>query len=726
MNNALPLTRELVLVGGGHTHALVLRMWGMKPLPGVSVTVINPEPTAPYTGMLPGYIAGHYNREALDIDLVRLARFANVRLIEGRVGEIDTQQRVVVLDSGRRIPYDVASVDIGITSDLPALEGFREFGTAAKPLGRYADAWQEFRDAVKAGNVSADIAVIGGGVGGAELSLAMRHALISDGSSQPNITLLEADKILNRLENKAIFALRNELLSADILVMEGVEISSLSEGQILLKDGTKIASNFSVGAAGARPQEWLKDTGLHLTEGFITVEKTLQSTSFPEIFAVGDCAHLLHAPRPKAGVFAVREAPILYQNLKAILSGGKLAEFHPQKDYLKLISLGRKSALADKWGRQFSGAYLWKLKNNIDQKFMQQFRDLKPMAVNPPPEPHALGMDQSLVNKALCGGCGAKVGGTVLAEILAELPETNRADVLSQPGDDAAVLTGPDGKKQVITTDHLRAFTNDAGLMARIAAVHALGDILAMGAQAQVALSTLILPRMSLFLQKNMLHDIMTNAAEIFALAGAEIVGGHTSMGAELTIGFTVTGLCAEPITLGGARVGDVLVLTKPIGSGTVLAGEMTMLARGEWVSKALKIMSVLQINAAHVLTVAHAMTDVTGFGLAGHLKGMAMASGVGIEIDLDAVDFMDGATELSKMGVKSTIYPDNRALVPEVDPGNDPRADLLFDPQTAGGLVAAISAERISDIMSELKVLGCNAKVIGRCVAGGGEVSVV
>jgi selenide,water dikinase len=251
-----------------------------------------------------------------------------------------------------------------------------------------------------------------------------------------------------------------------------------------------------------------------------------------------------------------------------------------------------------------------------------------------------------------------------------------------------------------------------------------LGDIWAMGATAQVSLTTLILPHMSLAMQDIFLEDIMTNAGEVFAAEGVEIVGGHTSMGAELTIGFTVTGLCDKPITLAGARVGDALVLTKPIGSGTILAAEMAMLAKGDWVVKALKSMARPHGDGAKILLGAHAMTDVTGFGLAGHLKGMAVASGVGISIDPAAVPFMDGAVELAENGVESTIYPDNRALAPELEPGENGRAKLLFDPQTSGGLLAAVSADESDEIINELNKLGYDAQVIGRCVTGDGELT--
>ena len=172
----LPLIRDLVLIGGGHTHTLVARMWAMKPLAGVRLTLINPDPVAPYTGMLPGLIAGHYQRADIMIDLVRLARFAGARLILDRAIGIDRDAQTVILQGRAPLPYDLASLDIGITSDLPDLVGFADFTRSAKPLGDYARAWEAF---VAMALPQPRVVVIGGGIGGVELALASAMKLPS-------------------------------------------------------------------------------------------------------------------------------------------------------------------------------------------------------------------------------------------------------------------------------------------------------------------------------------------------------------------------------------------------------------------------------------------------------------------------------------------------------------------------------------------------------------------
>ena len=709
----LPLTRDLVLIGGGHTHALVLRKWGMNPLPGVRVTVINPGPTAPYSGMLPGFVAGHYAREDLDIDLVRLARFAGARLILGPATGLDPERRVVQVPGRPEIGFDVASVNVGITSDMPDLPGFAEHAVPAKPLGPFAARWAAYLN----GSGPASVAVIGGGVAGVELVMAMAHALRAR-NRKAQVTLIDRDQALSAVGPKAAATLRRTMHGLGIDCIEQTQILRVGPDHLELADGRHIAADFVTGAAGARPYDWIAQTGLALHEGFIRVNSHLQSSD-PSVFAAGDCAHLSEDPRPKAGVFAVREAPVLFDNLRAALGDGRMRRYRPQKDYLKLISLGEKSALAERLGTSFSGPLMWRWKDRIDQKFMDRFRDLPRMKAQPLPHQHAAGLREALGEKPMCGGCGAKVGRGALRAALSALPGSDRPDITPLPGDDAALLAVGTAR-MVMTTDHLRAFVADPVLMTRIAAVHALGDVWAMGAAPHAATATLILPRMSAQLQNRTMAEIMEAATRAMRQAGAEIVGGHSSMGDEMTIGFTVTGLCdTDPITLSGGRPGDALLLTKPLGSGVLMAAEMSGDARGDWVQAAYDLMTQPQGEAARILSAAHAMTDVTGFGLAGHLAGLCEASGCGALLDLNAVPVMDGADQLSRAGIRSTLFADNRAIVPELPEGG--KADLLFDPQTAGGLLAAVQPDAAMALRDRLRAAGYPAEIVGELVEAPG-----
>ncbi|NNK67890.1 MAG: selenide, water dikinase SelD [Rhodobacteraceae bacterium] len=707
----LPLTRDLVLIGGGHAHALVLRRWGMRPVPGARLTLINPGPTAPYTGMLPGFVAGHYGRDELEIDLVRLARFAGARLVLGEAEGIDRENRRIHVSGRPDIAFDIASIDIGITSDMPDMPGFLDHGVPAKPLGTFATKWAAYRD----GSGDAAIAVIGGGVAGAELAMAMHHHLTSHGR-KAQITVIDAGQALPGLGPAARIALIERLRAMGIRLIEGAEVTRVDAHEIILRDGRRFAATFTVGAAGARPYRWLATTGLDLTDGYLDVDDQLR-TSDPAIYAAGDCVNLVHAPRPKAGVFAVRAAPVLTHNLRADLVGTARKRFQPQTDYLKLISLGDRDALGEKWGQVARGGWVWRLKNRIDRRFMDGLANLPAMPAPRLPRDMAGGAHAfSDSSQSLCGGCGAKVGAPVLSSMLADLPPSKRKDVLSAPGDDAAVLAM--GKtRQVLTTDHLRAFTGDPYLFARIATVHALGDIWAMGAAPQAALVNVILPRMTPAMQKSTLAEIMAGAAKACAEAGAEIVGGHTSIGAELGIGLTLTGLLAgDAITLAGAKPGDSLLLTRPLGSGTLMAADMALRANGADVAAALATMAQGQADAARALARAHAMTDVTGFGLAGHLMAICDASGVGATVSLSSIPTYAGAEALAAGGIRSTLYPENRKTADRMtfsDPGTA-RTALLFDPQTSGGLMAALPADAAKRALTAIRKAGHQAAIIG------------
>ncbi|MCF8484019.1 MAG: selenide, water dikinase SelD [Rhodobacteraceae bacterium] len=727
MQAPLPQTFDIVLIGGGHAHALVLRMWAMKPLAGVRLTVINPGPIAPYTGMLPGAIAGHYARSEMMIDLVRLARFAGARVILDRAVGIDTKARLITVGSGRTLRYDAASIDIGIASDLPDVPGFAEHAASAKPLGAYAQRWEAFlHTAPKAPRVT----IIGAGVGGVELALASAYHLRKLDKS-PTITVLEkSPSALSALAPASAKTLMAAMAHEGITLRCETTVSEVGAQALTLSDGSILPSDFTLSVAGARPQSWLAKTGLALQDGFVVISPSLQSSD-PAIFAVGDCAAMSFAPRPKAGVFAVRQAPVLFENLRILAMGGtrRLRRFAPQRDYLKLISLGSQTALADKFGLRGGGAWLWRLKDRIDRKFMAKFEDYPVMARPTLPADHARGMAEAMGDKPMCGGCGAKVGAEALAQALSVLPTPARPDVLSGRGDDAAVLA-VGGARQVITTDHLRAFTNDPHLMARLTAIHSLGDIWAMGAAPQAALAQITLPRLSPALQADMLAEVMAAASAVFRAAGADIVGGHSSVGDELTLGFTVTGLAADaPIPKTGARPGDVILLTKPLGTGTILAAEMAM-ARltsrdgpllGEvWAGCVASMARPLGPAAAILREKATAMTDVTGFGLAGHLWEMVQGAGVAARLELSALPMLPGAEELAAQGVASSLAPANRAALSWlVDAPPGPKGDLLFDPQTCGGLLATVPAHWARPLCLELARMGEFAKIIGTIAEG-------
>lgn len=714
MQTPIPITRDLVLLGGGHTHALVLKQWAANGLPGARLTLINPEGTAPYTGMLPGYVAGHYARDELDIDLVKLARIAGARLVLDTVTGIDTAAKQMKLAGRPDIAYDTLSINVGITSNLPEIKGFAEHGVAAKPLGPFSQEWTAFVQSVAGKAAPPHVAVLGSGVAGVELCLAMAHRLEAITDTPPKITLIDiADTPLRGIASASRKALLKALEANGIELRLGTRITEVRADGVIAQDGADmIPASFVTSAAGARPHSWLAETGLALTNGYIDVDASLRAIETPHVFAAGDCAHLTHAPRPKAGVFAVREAPVLYQNLKADLSGGQLKRFRPQKGYLKLISLGRRSALFDKFGIALKGGLIWSLKDKIDRDFMDQFDGASMVPARTAlPDQIANGVREHIGDGTPpCSGCGAKVGRAPLLQGLSA-----EADAPPAALEDAIILEDG-GRSRVLTTDNLRAVTRDPWLMAQIAATHALGDIWAMGAQPTTALATLVLPYMSDTLLARTLSEATAGAKIVFDANGAKHRGGHSSLGPEMSIGFTIEGHTEDRlITLEGASPGDLIVLTKPIGSGTILAGEMrSMVQAADYVS-ALDIMLRGMGPAARILAKsASAMTDVTGFGLAGHLLNLVQASSVSAALTLKDIPLMDGAEALATAGVRSSLWSSNAGIKDQMTCPESARADLLFDPQTCGGLLATLPADKAEGTLEALAKAGEPAWVIG------------
>jgi len=717
MLRTLPQTRDLILLGGGHSHALVLRAWAMDPLPGVRLTLVDPNPVAPYTGMLPGLVAGHYTAAEIEVDLVRLARAAGARLIHGAAAGLDPVARTVTVAGRPALGYDLLSLDIGIASDLPDLPGLGQHGVGAKPMTGFATRWAGFLDQVEAGALPPRVAVIGAGLAGVELALAMDHRL----RHRPDrrIALVERAALApTGIDGRARARLAAELAARGIALLTGAEPAAVGAEALHLADGRQVPAALVVSAAGARPHGWLAGTRLALERGFVAVGATLESVSHPGVFAAGDCALVLTAPRPRAGVYAVRQAPVLLANLRAAAMGRPLRPWRAQTDHLRLIALGDRRALAVKWGVGLTwgpaqGA-LWRQKDRIDRRFMAMFHDAPAMPAPALPRERAEGVAEALGPKPLCGGCGAKLGPGLLGRVLAGLPE----GVAQGLGDDAGLIDTGAGRL-VIATDHLRAFTPDPYLLGRIAAVHALGDIHAMGATPQAVLASVTLPPLSEPLQERTLAEVMAGISAALAEAGAVLIGGHSSQGAELAVGLTVTGRPGPRLlTKAGGQPGDALILTRPLGSGTILAAEMAGLAPARAVAALWPHLQRDAGPAARLLApVARAMTDVTGFGLAGHLDEMLRPDpGLGAELDLAALPLFEGALDLAALGVASTVAPANRAaLLGRLEAPQGLRAALLVDPQTAGGLLAAVPEAQADALLAALHAAAFPAARIGR-----------
>jgi selenide,water dikinase len=491
---------------------------------------------------------------------------------------------------------------------------------------------------------------------------------------------------------------------------------------------------------------WLQGTGLALDgAGCVRVNAHLQSVSDPRIFASGDVASLDGWPLEKAGVFAVRMGMPLARNLRRALRGESLRAYRAQRRWLALISTGDRYAVASRGALSFAGAWVWRWKDWIDRRFMQRFSDLGVRAMAPSraatPVLADLSADETQQSSAAqamrCGGCGAKVGAGVLAQALGTLRPLPNNDVLvglTAP-DDAAVVRVPPGKAVVQTVDFFRAFIDDPYRFGQIAANHALGDVFAMGALAQTATAIATVPPGLDWQTRALLGQMMTGAVEVLNAAGCTLVGGHTGEGQELALGFAINGLVdldahGQPVGVlhkGGMQPGEVLILTKPLGTGTLFAAHALGLARGRWVESALAQMAQSSRAASRTLQAfgASACTDVTGFGLLGHLLEMAQAAQVSVELELAALPIMDGALECLALGIRSSLHStnvrQNNALTggDALDDTAALRLALVHDPQTAGGLLASVPATQADACVCALRAQGYGHSAVVARVRG-------
>jgi selenide,water dikinase len=739
-----PVVKDLVLVGGGHSHIAVLKNFGMRPMPGVRLTLITRDVQTPYSGMLPGFIAGHYSYDDCHIDLAPLAVFAGARFVHAEAVGIDLNAKRLLCAERPPLPYDILSLDIGSRPKQDDVKGAAEHATPVKPIGGFAARWRQILERVMLEARPLRIGVIGAGAGGVELTLAMQYRLrrlLAEEGQDPDrlrFVLVTAGALLpTHNRNVARIFMR-------ILKERGVELHLDSEVVAVESSAARCASGAAVPLdeiiwvtqAGAAP--WLRESGLACDrDGFVCVRDTLQTLTDPDVFAAGDVAAVQSHPRPKAGVFAVRQGKPLFRNLRLALAGEPPHPFVPQTDFLSLISTGDQYAVASRGPFAAEAKWLWTLKNWIDRRFVRKYSDLPVMRAAQAPQP-AAGLADAVALKEIstiamrCGGCGAKVGSTILARVMARLEVLQRDDVivgLDEP-DDAAIVRPLPGKALVHSVDYFRAFIDDPYVFGRIAANHSLGDLYAMGGEPQTALAIATVPYGIESKVEDDLFQMMSGALEILNEGRCALVGGHTAEGAELALGFAVTGAVGENEALrkGGLAPGQLLVLTKPIGTGTLFAASMRRKAKGRWIDAALTQMQVSARDAALCLRRfgAGACTDVTGFGLIGHLVEMTKPSCVDVELDLAALPLLEGAEEMVEAGIFSSLQPQNLRLRRAVHDcesfGRDPRYALLFDPQTAGGLLAGVPSDRAEACVAELRRLGyAQAAIIGRVVAANG-----
>lgn len=729
MQDSLP-KHTIVLLGAGHTNAHIIKMWRMQPIRDVQLICVSNFGIATYSGMLPGTLAGQYTPSEMQIDLVRLCAASQVRLIQAQVTGLDHENRQLLLAGRPPLNYDVLSIGIGsVPTSLPSTNGIE---VPIKPmqtfLSRLDERLQELAE--KISDRPWKITIAGAGAAGIEIALCLQNRLSKMSADATfEISLVDrSDKILKNMPARTRNLAQRVLEERGIQLRLGREIVEISNSEgPRLDDGSNLPSDLVLWATSATSPPLLRQLGLPTDpRGFLLIRETLQSTAADDVFVVGDSSSGETQPWPKAGVYAVRQGPVLWENLRRRFAHQPLIKWKPQDSFLSLLNTGDGRALLTYKSFSILARWCWKLKDSIDRPFMAMYQNYEPAM---PISDTSLPVDKPMY----CGGCGCKVDADLLSRVLRQLDNPTTPQVLvglDQP-DDVAVLQPATGTAIAATADFFTSFLDDPHLMGRIAALNALSDMHAKGAKSIGALALVSVPHGPRHQQEQYLRELLDGSLLELRGAGVPLVGGHTIEGAQATIGFTILGEVdpASMASKGRLQEGDHLVLTKPLGSGILLAGHSRALCQSPWMETLLDVMLTSNQAAGHIARQMQlgAVTDVTGFGFAGHLVEMLRASNLSAELSLGAIPLLPGALELASQGVESTLAPGNRAaasyLQGEASLDTDPRYAILFDPQTSGGLLMAVSEDRLSELLDRL---GVGAIAIGRVVKNAATRSLV
>jgi selenide,water dikinase len=704
-----PWRHHLLLAGGGHTHALLLRRWVMRPhlRPAATrISLVSRHGSLAYSGLVPAILAGLEPASSGRLDWFQLCALADVAFLRAEITGLDPSARRLHLAGRPPLAFDRLSLDVGAIT--PAGPG----EMAVKPLEPFL-AW------CAEGAVAAP-RLRGGGASAVEVALALRARgarpqLFLRGSSL-HLPSAAANRLAERLLQQASIPVRRQVSKE---------------------------TPADLACTGSRAPGWLAAAGLPVdpVSGRVLTDATLEVVDHPGLFAVGDCGQIPADPRPPSGVWAVRAAPVLATNLRRTFHDRPLAHWRPQRWALQLLGdggvTGPPRALAF-WGPWAIGphAWLWRWKQRLDRGFLARFAALRPMA---PADGEPMG----------CRGCAAKLAPQPLRSALTRLAKQDGPlpPPLAEDAPLVRVLEG--GLRLLQSVDGFPALVADPWLNGRLTTLHACGDLWASGATVDSVQAVVTVPRGNVAVQEEVLLQTLAGVRSVLDPLGARLLGGHTLEGrdgAGLALTLTVNGLapCRRHWGKGPLRPGDALVLSRPIGSGVLFAAAMAGLPCGPWLEKALvhleQDQSVLvPLLAAHG---CQACTDITGFGLLGHLGEMlagsppapTVASGgaVPLVVDLEAsaIPALEGSLELLARGMASSLAPANAealALLGDtvrwmgLEPPQAPLEGLLIDPQTCGPLLAALPAERSSMALEALQGAGFpQARVIGRVRAAG------
>ena len=666
------------------------------------ITLVSRERTSIYSGMVPGVIAGRYRPEEALIDLASIADQAGVAFVQAEITDMDVGTQTVQLQGRPSLPFDHLSLNLGCIT--PPLEG----AMPIKPL-EPALQWLSDCDSEGCNPNATPFTVIGSGLAALEVVLALRRRW-------PHRPL----QLQTRSANQQPANSRQ----------------ALAQARIQLIAGDQTCSGPSLNCTGSRAPLWLQSSGLPCCEttGRLLTHTSLQVLEHPNVLAAGDCAVIRNAPRPPSGVWAVRAAEPLARSLEALTAGQPPPTWRPQARALQLLGSGEAPQRAwALWGPLRIGPQrlIWHWKDRIDQAFMARLQTAGVM--KPSKEP------------MLCRGCAAKLPAQPLQQALAS---AGLATLGTQPEDAQPLGRDSAGAELLQSVDGFPALISDPWLNGRLTALHACSDLWACGADVCNAQAIVTLPRANASLQGLLLSQTLAGIRSALDEQHATLLGGHTletreATPAPLSLGIQVNLAIqgkVEPQHIWhkrGMQPGDQLLLSRPLGTGVLFAASMTGQAPADAINQALQHMASSQHKLVKRLqewqrkhpNSIHAATDITGFGLLGHLLEMIPTQdAIQIVLKAQQIPALPRALSLLEQGIASSLAPANRAVWSALDPHNGQPAkvelqldciqpgsprhlailELLVDPQTCGPLLISCDTCTANHFLNEEQSWQC------------------
>ena len=696
----IPITNDLVLIGGGHSHLSVLMKLSKRPINGNRITLITNEIDTPYSGMIPGYIEGIYSWRDSHIDLYRLCLKLNVRFIHAEVERVSAYEKEIYFKDRPKIKFDVLSINTGIQSNNREIKGAAKYCLPVKPISKLTNNFLN-----KITNFKS-IAFIGGGAGSVELALAIKKRFLNI-NQDIKITIITGKRgLLSTFPQKTKLTSLKTLEKFKIDIIEYKRVLEVKPKQIILSDKSMLKIDKAILSTNSMTPKWLAKSDILLTkDNYILVNKSFQ-TNYKYVFASGDVIDFNNQNLKKAGVFAVRSGKPLAINIKQFILGKKLVEYKFNKNYLALIGTSKRSAIATKYNLTFNSRFFFYLKKYIDQNFIKKFSDFK---IRKKFTLEALKTDvlnifvkhkEKITDKndiMQCKGCAAKVPLNALKQALPKDIVSTSEDAVSVPGHPELYQT----------VDMISSIITDPFLLGKIAANHSISDMVSVNSKITSAMMILQLPLSKTEINSRDLEQVLLGANEIFKTIDCPLIGGHTMIGKDKDpiIGFSILGQKQKKIKIMKNRrkikTKDLLILTEKIGSGLIFAGINNYLIDSHFQIDVIKQMIKGNLNFGKISNQLNilSMTDITGFGLANHLLNLIKRdnSKTGLTIYPNKIPLFEGVNECLNKDIKSSLFKSNYDIAQKdiIYKRDKSKLDnILYDPQTVGGIAFIIPQE--------------------------------